>query len=76
MLGSLGAGGRAAQSLGANLIHVRKATLTVPTSTRPASLLRLTADGYYTSRVGLIEELRYAGNTAPARFPAYSVPEP
>ena len=27
---------RAAQSLGANLIHVRKATLTVPTSTRPA----------------------------------------
>jgi len=27
---------RAAQSLGANLIHVRKATLTVPTPTRPA----------------------------------------
>ena len=27
---------RAAQSLGANLIHVRKATLTVPTNTRPA----------------------------------------
>ncbi len=27
---------RAARSLGANLIHVRKATLTVPTSTRPA----------------------------------------
>ena len=35
----------------------------------------LTADGYYTSRVGLLEELGYAGNTALARFPACSVPE-
>jgi glucoside 3-dehydrogenase (cytochrome c) hitch-hiker subunit len=35
----------------------------------------LTADGYYTSRVGLIEELGYAGNTALARFPACPVPE-
>jgi len=35
----------------------------------------LTADGYYTSRVGLIEELGYAGNTVLARFPGCPVPE-
>jgi hypothetical protein len=35
----------------------------------------LTADGYYTSRAGLIEELGYTGNTALARFPVCSVPE-
>ena len=35
------------------------------------SLLKsLTADGYYTSRVGLIEELRYKGNAALPSFPA------
>ena len=35
----------------------------------------LTADGYYTSRVGLIEELGYVGNTALAKFPSCSIPE-
>jgi gluconate 2-dehydrogenase gamma chain len=35
----------------------------------------LTADGYYTSRVGLIAELGYAGNTALARFPGCTVKE-
>jgi gluconate 2-dehydrogenase gamma chain len=35
----------------------------------------LTADGYYTSRVGLLEELGYAGNTALAKFSACAVPE-
>ena len=35
----------------------------------------LTADGYYTSRAGLLEELGYTGNTALARFPVCSVPE-
>jgi hypothetical protein len=35
----------------------------------------LTADGYYTSRVGLLQELGYSGNTALARFPACTVPE-
>jgi hypothetical protein len=35
----------------------------------------LTADGYYTSRIGLIEELGYAGNTALGRFPVCPVPE-
>jgi hypothetical protein len=35
----------------------------------------LTADGYYTSRVGLLQELGYTGNTSLARFPACSVPE-
>ena len=34
-----------------------------------ALLKRLTADGYYTSRIGLIEELGYKGNTALASFP-------
>jgi len=35
----------------------------------------LTADGYYTSRVGLLQELGYAGNTVLARFPSCAVPE-
>jgi hypothetical protein len=35
----------------------------------------LTADGYYTSRVGLLEELGYAGNRALAAFPTCSVRE-
>ena len=45
----------------------------------PVRLFRLvknlTADGYYTSRAGLLEELGYAGNTALARFPACDVRE-
>ena len=35
----------------------------------------LTADGYYTSRAGLLEELGYTGNTVMARFPGCAVPE-
>jgi hypothetical protein len=35
----------------------------------------LTADGYYTSRAGLLEELGYAGNRALATFPVCSVSE-
>ena len=35
----------------------------------------LTADGYYTSRVGLLQELGYTGNSALAKFPVCSVPE-
>ncbi len=35
----------------------------------------LTADGYYTSRAGLLQELGYAGNTALARFPGCTVRE-
>lgn len=35
----------------------------------------LTADGYYTSRAGLLQELGYAGNTALAKFPSCAVPE-
>jgi glucoside 3-dehydrogenase (cytochrome c) hitch-hiker subunit len=45
----------------------------------PVRLFRLiknlTADGYYTSRAGLLEELGYTGNTALARFPTCTVPE-
>ena len=35
-----------------------------------ALIKSLTADGYYTSRTGLIDELRYQGNTARSSFPA------
>jgi hypothetical protein len=35
----------------------------------------LTADGYYTSRVGLLDELGYVGNRALAQFQSCSVPE-
>ena len=38
-------------------------------------LKNLTADGYYTSRAGLLEELGYKGNTALAAYPACAVPE-
>lgn len=38
-------------------------------------LKNLTADGYYTSRPGLLEELGYTGNTALASFPGCPVPE-
>jgi len=45
----------------------------------PVRLFRLvknlTADGYYTSRAGLLEELGYAGNTMLARFPGCDVRE-
>jgi hypothetical protein len=35
----------------------------------------MTADGYYTSKVGLLEELGYKGNTVLAAFPVCEVPE-
>ena len=38
-------------------------------------LKNLTADGYYTSRVGLVDELGYTGNTALAAFRPCPVPE-
>jgi hypothetical protein len=45
----------------------------------PVRLFRLikslTADGYYTSRIGLLDELGYTGNTALASFPACNVRE-
>jgi hypothetical protein len=45
----------------------------------PARFFRLiknlTADGYYTSRVGLLDELGYVGNTYRASFPQCQVPE-
>ena len=45
----------------------------------PARLFRLiknlTADGYYTSRAGLLDELGYTGNTMLARFPECTIRE-
>ena len=45
----------------------------------PVRLFRLikslTADGYYTSRIGLVDELGYTGNTALASFPSCTIKE-
>jgi gluconate 2-dehydrogenase gamma chain len=38
-------------------------------------LKNLTADGYYTSRAGLVDELGYKGNAALPSFPSCTVPE-
>ncbi len=35
----------------------------------------LTADGYYTSRVGLMQELGFNGNDYRAAFPEFRIPE-
>jgi gluconate 2-dehydrogenase gamma chain len=52
---------------------------TLPPADVPVRFFRVlknfTADGYYTSRVGLLDELGYKGNTALAQFPACPVPE-
>jgi gluconate 2-dehydrogenase gamma chain len=57
----------------------RPAPATDPDRDLPVRLFRLvknlTADGYYTSRIGLVEELGYSGNTALAKFPDCSVRE-
>jgi hypothetical protein len=51
----------------------------LPDAGMPVSFFRLiknlTADGYYTSRVGLLEELGYRGNKYLPGFPRCSVPE-
>ena len=39
------------------------------------AIKNLTADGYYTSRVGLLQELGYNGNTYLAAFPEFTIPE-
>ena len=39
------------------------------------TLKNLTADGYYTSRAGLVEELGYRGNAMLAQFPACTIKE-
>jgi hypothetical protein len=57
-------------------VAVRKA---VSDAGMPVSFFRLiknlTADGYYTSRVGLLEELGYSGNKYLPGFPQCPVPE-
>jgi hypothetical protein len=35
----------------------------------------LTADGYYTSRIGLMQELGYDGDAVLAAFPVFTIPE-
>ncbi len=39
------------------------------------SLKNMTADGYYTSQIGLVRELGYSGNTVLARFPEATLRE-
>ncbi|MGC2404617.1 MAG: gluconate 2-dehydrogenase subunit 3 family protein [Acidobacteriaceae bacterium] len=39
------------------------------------TLKNLTADGYYTSRIGLVQELGYNGNAYLASFPQSTIPE-
>ena len=39
------------------------------------SLKNLTADGYYTSRIGLMQELGYNGDAVLAAFPQSTIPE-
>jgi len=38
-------------------------------------LKSMTADGYYTSQIGLVQELGYKGNTALDHFPTFTLPE-
>ena len=52
-----------------------KRAKTHPTGTFFEAIKNLTADGYYTSRVGLLQELGYNGNTALASFPEFTIPE-
>lgn len=50
-----------------------KESLRSPRNVQFFALIKgLTADGYYTSRIGLIEELGYKGNKVRAEFPACS----
>jgi hypothetical protein len=39
------------------------------------TLKRMTIDGYYTSKVGIHQELQYQGNTAISEFPGCTHPE-
>jgi Gluconate 2-dehydrogenase subunit 3 len=39
------------------------------------AIKNLTADGYYTSRIGLMHELGYDGDAVLAAFPVFSIPE-
>lgn len=39
------------------------------------AIKNLTADGYYTSRIGLLQELGYNGDAVLAAFPAFTIPE-
>lgn len=49
--------------------------LSVPGARFFRMLKSLTADGYYTSQIGLVQELGYKGNTALPSFPGCTHPE-
>ena len=50
-------------------------TLQAPAEKFFRAIKSMTADGYYTSKTGLVDELGYAGNTVMASFPACEIPE-
>ncbi|HUQ93342.1 MAG TPA: gluconate 2-dehydrogenase subunit 3 family protein [Bryobacteraceae bacterium] len=52
-----------------------KGTMKTPAERFFKAMKSMTADGYYTSRIGLVEELGYKGNTVLAEFPSCEVPE-
>jgi hypothetical protein len=52
-----------------------KGTMKTPPEKFFKAMKSMTADGYYTSRIGLVEELGYKGNTVLTEFPSCEVPE-
>jgi hypothetical protein len=54
---------------------VDRADFALPGATFFLTLKSLTADGYYTSQIGLVQELGYKGNTALESFPSCEHPE-
>ena len=70
------------------ILHAQQVTLLTPLSEKLdsggklgagerffAMVKNMTADGYYTSQVGLVRELGYSGNTALDKFPSCEIPE-
>jgi hypothetical protein len=52
-----------------------KGTMRTPAEKFFKAMKSMTSDGYYTSRIGLVDELGYQGNTALTEFPSCEVPE-
>jgi gluconate 2-dehydrogenase gamma chain len=57
------------------LTAISEAALGSPDRLFFQAVKNLTADGYYTSRIGLIQELGYDGDAVLPAFPEFSIPE-
>jgi choline dehydrogenase-like flavoprotein len=79
ILGSGAGGGTLAAHLahrGVNVSVVEGGpTINTRTDFNTHALKNLTADGYYTSRIGLMQELGYNGDAVLAAFPQSTIPE-